>query len=511
MENFQSNIGYFPQMPVCDKHLSVEVNSDFSLPDYKSEIRRLLWTRVNVLPPSEYIGNGSAELSGEIVCKILYLGADGALYDATLNDTYSINAPFEFNAHNVNTDDVSVIPFCHLDTVNTRVLGPRKINVRTRVSYRAMALSPAIYMPELIGAHNAASIENLIYEVDSLNTKKCISDPLTLNDHISLDTALDSVRIVDASTSVFVSECVSSTDKISIKGDVLLKLLYCNDAESEHPMVMNRRLPFSATVYCDGISNGFECSAHGFVSDEVLNVEETGISVELNVTLCAVAQKNERVPYIADAYSTERATEAATSEMRVMNAVKCFNGSLTQNEALTLDEAKLSPDAKIIDVCGKVNASELTHEGGKLILKGSCDYQVVYYLDGEYSVRPLTSPMRYEFDCRGADVDTDALNWSAQASIAAERARSDGERLYIDSELNICCFVQGDSKISWLKEMTFGEKLKKTSGELVLCFPKKNTDIWSVAKLYGESQRRIRTQNSIPEGEDTVKNKYLVI
>ena len=497
-------------MPVCDKHLHVELNSDFSLPDYKSEIRRLLWTRACVIPPSEYVGNGSATLSGEIQYKILYLGADGGLYSATLSDSYSIDAPFEFNAHSVNTDDVCVFAFCLTDSVNTRVLGPRRLNIRSRVSCRALALSPAIYTPELIGVHNAASIENLIFESPALSALKCVGDPISVTDHITLEAGFDNARIIDTTASAFVSECSTVQDKINIKGDVLLKILYCNDAESEHPLMINKRLPFSATVYCEGVSASFECAAHCFISDESFTVEENGIDVEFALTPCAIAQKVINVPYIADAYSTERATVTSTAEMSVMHPAKCFNGNLTQNDVFSLDEAKISHDAKIVDVCGKVTPTLLSLENGRLVLTGSCDYQVVYYLDGEYSVRPLSAPLRYEIDCKGA-AEPSELYYGTQVSIAAERARSDGERLYIDSELCVCCFAQASTQISYLKDMSFGDRHAKTSGELVLCFPERDADVWSVAKLYGESQRKIRLQNSIAEGETCIKKKFIVI
>ena len=41
MDNSHNNIGLFPEMPICDEVLHTEINSDFTLPDYKSEIRKL--------------------------------------------------------------------------------------------------------------------------------------------------------------------------------------------------------------------------------------------------------------------------------------------------------------------------------------------------------------------------------------------------------------------------------------------------------------------------------------
>ena len=91
MDNSQNNIGLFLQMPVCDGVFHSEISSDFTLPDYKSEIRKLLSTKVKILPPRQYIGNKNANAEGEIIYKILYVSTDGLLYSATLSDKYSFN------------------------------------------------------------------------------------------------------------------------------------------------------------------------------------------------------------------------------------------------------------------------------------------------------------------------------------------------------------------------------------------------------------------------------------
>lgn len=511
MISSQNNLGYFPQMPVCDKHLSVELNSDFTLPDYQPEIRRLLSTRVSVMPPSEYIGNGSADLSGEVSYKILYLGADGKLYCSTLSDSYSLTVPFEFHSYCVNTDDITLMTSFNTESNNTRVLGPRKLNVRAKLSCHALALTPALYSPALVGAHNNASIENLILDAPCISAKKCVSEPQLLTDFISLDSQIDNVRIVDTHTSVMISECLPTNDKISIKGEVLMKILYCNDSESEQPLTMLRKLPLSLTQYCEGVTPTHECAAYGIVTDERFDISDSGIGIEVDITLCARAQKNELVPYINDAYSTERTCECKSISVPVMNSLRCSNGNLTQNETFKFDDVKLQKDAKIVDVIGKAVLNELSHENGRLHLRGQCDYQIIYYLDEEYSSIEVSSPLHYEFDTRSVPSANGNIKWSGNANVVHVRARGDGERLFVDSELNFCFFTQQEENIDALGEMVFGEKLSKPSGELLLCYPEKEARLWSVAKQYGESLRKIRVQNSIPEGEETVKKKFLII
>lgn len=511
MENSQNNIGYFPQMQICDKHSTVELNSDFTLPDYQPEIRRLLSTKAIILPQNQYIGNGNAEINGEICYKVTYLGADGALYCTTLLDKYGLTASLDFNSHSVNSDEITVIPHFKTESINARVLGPRKLNLRTRLDCKVLCYSPSLYSPNLVGPHNKSTIENRIFQTNSINIKHSARENITLNDFVAFDTPSESLRIIDCSSNVVFNECTPSVDRINVKGDVVLKILYCNDAESSHPLWINKKIPFACILNCTGVNSLFECVAQGVCFDEKFDFSDNGISLELTLSLFALAQRNENVKYVADAYSTEKVCENTTNELTVINAVRACFGNLTQNDVFSLENVKLSPDSKIIDISGKCTVNEVTGENGKLVFKGNNDYQLIYSLDGEYSSLSLSAPLRYELDSKSFNAAEKEVKWLICENISSLRARHDGERLFVDSEINLCIVLDCENKIEILDEMVFGEYLKKANSEILLCYPEKSATVWSVAKQYGEPQKALRAKNSIPETEDQIKKRYLVI
>ncbi len=511
MDISQNNIGYFPQMLICDKHSSVELNSDFTLPDYQPEIRKMLSTRAIILPQSEFLGNGNAEIQGEVNYKITYLGADGGLYCSTLSDKYGFNASLDFNSHSVNNDDITLIPSCKVENIGTRVLGPRKLNIRTKLDCRVLGFSPSLYSPNLVGAHNKSTIENRIFETNCINIKRSAKESLILNDFLSFDTTNDNIRIIDCNSNAIFNECTASSDKIQVKGDAVLKILYCNESESSHPLSAIKKIPFSCELICPGVNSLFECTAHGVCYDERFDFSENGVGVELTLSLSAIAQRNESVKYIADAYSTEKVCENSKGELSCLNAIRCCSGNLTQNDVFSLEDTKLSRDIKIVDVTAKSNINEFALENGKFIFKGMNDYQLLYSLEDEYSSITISTPIKYEVDTRIALDASEKYKWRAEANVSSVRARLDGERLFVDCELNMSVMLNCENKIELLSEMIFGEYLKKPSGDILLCYPDKEATVWTVAKQYGEPQKNIRTKNSIPENEDQIKKRYLII
>ena len=54
------------QLEFTDKTQPVELAAEITLPDYRSEISRLLWVRPTFLPPTHFVGGGKAALSGPV-------------------------------------------------------------------------------------------------------------------------------------------------------------------------------------------------------------------------------------------------------------------------------------------------------------------------------------------------------------------------------------------------------------------------------------------------------------
>lgn len=510
--NFSQNeLGYFPQMPVCDKHLSSELNSDFTLPDYKCEIRRMLSVKATVVPPSEYVSNASAQLDGDIRYKILYLGADGELYSIELNDKYAFKLPLDFGFYSTNPDNLTLICNVNQENVSAKVLGPRKLNVKTKLSLHATGLSPELRSPNLVGSHNSANIEKLISQTECASIIKCSSEPELISDFISVDHSSDSFRVVDCSQTVTITECSVQSSQINVRGEVTIKIICCDDSHPTLPITSTRKIPFTKTIDCDMINSTYECSCFGLVSDEKVNIEENGIGIEAYLTLYVKAQKNDEVSYVADAYSTEKESEVSYSSIKIPVALKATNGNLTQNEVFQLDEIGISRDAKIVDTTALAEANECAIKDGHLVIKGKCDYQIIYCLDGEFASKNVSAPFKYELDCKYANKLSAPANLFVNANVNSAKSRCDAERLFVDCELGFDVFALCENEINLVSEMIFTQARQNHKNELLICYPDREATLWSVAKQYGEPVSAIKKRNSISDTDGTIKRRFLVI
>ena len=124
-------------IPICEKTVVTELSDDFTLPDYRPEIRRLLKISVALPAPSSYVSANSAEFSGDAVYSVLYVGGDGKLCSCELVAVYEASTELQ---NTENCENVSAFDELEAENVVGRVTAPRKLNIRCRVRHLIRAL-----------------------------------------------------------------------------------------------------------------------------------------------------------------------------------------------------------------------------------------------------------------------------------------------------------------------------------------------------------------------------------
>ena len=171
------------QSPICRRQVSVDLTSDFSLPDYQPEIKRLLRVRAVVSPADKYVGAGNAEFSGAIDYCILYAGNDGALYSATKTEEYRFGVPVELTSDFEIGEGVLCDVETACESATGRVAAPRKLSLRAKL--RAdVRLYGVLAVEERSDAARREEIERLFGEASCAHVFVGVGEPLSLGDEI---------------------------------------------------------------------------------------------------------------------------------------------------------------------------------------------------------------------------------------------------------------------------------------------------------------------------------------
>ncbi|MBQ8310340.1 MAG: hypothetical protein IJX80_04925 [Clostridia bacterium] len=480
------------QATLCDRQVVTELSSDFSLPDYQPEVKRLLRVRATVAPPDKYIGVGSAEFSGTVDYSILYAGNDGALYCASQTGEYQFNVPVEMTSDFEIGDglicDVETVP----DLTTGRVVAPRKLSLKCRLRSHVSLYGTRVLEEEINGAA-PDSIQKLKGSVECARIFVGMGDPMQLGDEILFDAQSENLRVICADAQVYVTEAIAGSGCVNCRGEVCLKLICAHEGENEAPFVQLRRIPFTQSVPTDGAEVNCDCCANGVCSDIGITVEDGRILCEVTLRLESHAQRNERVEFTRDAYSTAAQGESRYADCRFPLALKCISGNFSLNTMLSMEEVGLRGGQTVVDLSLIPSVSELTCESGKYILTGRCRCHALLHSEEDLAAQEFEIPFRYETDGSEESV----TDYDVNVTPISCRARADGERLAVDAELAVNIATRGECACRILTAASFDEAIARGGASYTVCYPSREDTLWTVAKRYHRSVSDIAEMNPL--------------
>ncbi len=465
-------------MPLCDRTVSGEVAVDATLPDYLPEIRRVLAVRADRMPPSQYAGGGKVEWSGTVDYRLLYVSAQGTLCSAPLSGTYDFEAPMEIGGREFDLNEgVCTWVSTATDSITTRLGGPRKVSLRHRLSSHVRAFGQMLMPDE---GERSERICRLSAKTECMIPASGRSEDWEFEDSCPLPS--EQARVITAEPTVFVSSVAVREGAVAVGGEIILKLLV---EEGDGCQVLTRRIPFEGNVEGDFRADGSAC-AEGVVSELKVVAEEGMISCMGTLLLTARGFARESLSYTEDLYATDQECQCDTVVLEVPTALRCENRNFSQNERIPLSETNLTPDTEILDAWGEAKPEHREVLGDRMVLSGQVHYFMLCQREGDYSVCEVILPLRYESDVSGAQL------CDAELSVAACRARIDGETLALDAELTLCADYTAAQSISCVGNVRLGEPYVRSANRMTVYYPVPGDTPWTVAKKYHVPMESLR-------------------
>lgn len=495
---------------ICDRSVGCELQDEFTLPDYRPEIRRLLRITPSVTHPSAYAGVGRLELGGNVCYRVLYLGEDSGLYSVELCSAYSLDAePDEPECEQ--TGEVCVTADIAPDSVTGRVIAPRRIGIRSRLTAHLRAYTAVCRQPVVSGPVDTEGVRCLTHAAEFARVIAVSEQGIAMSDEIIPEPREGELRIIDGVGSVFVSEAMAAKDVIVCRGELTLKLLTCRDeGEAE---CMHRKLPFTHEIRAEGVTPGCECRGWGQCATVNVSVGDGRVSCETAITLCAEAQLRESFDRTADAYSTDCAVECVKDSFRVDRPCRSLCGNFSLGGVFDASEYELPRGARIIDTEGHASLRGLSAEGGRCQITGEARYNVLYHDGKDYGCFELVMPLRYETDVPEGDTSPEG---SVHLEVISCRGRMDGERVAVDSEIAVALRLWREERIDVVKELRGSPAAAECRGEVVVCYPDGDDTLWSVVRRYRRDADAVCRANSLsPQSPDDTSSlsgvRFLIV
>ncbi len=489
-------------MPMCNRCVPCDISNEFTVPDYKPEIRRVLHVSPVVSQPVKYINSTSAEFNGNIDYNVLYVGADGELHSMPFSAEYGFETPVEAEGFDFN-DEITSCCDTVCESIGVRVLGPRKMGIKCRLNSGVRIFGRKFIDQNFDFGNSCEHIQTLEEKVNNAIIVRVDSDTIDISDETFVTAANQGV--VTANANVHVSSIRPLENSAAIDGEINLRMLCVDMDDTQKTNVISKKIPYSTEIDADGVSHEAMCVAKGYVSDLAINVEDDRIICDMSVCLQLEAQKNEEICLVRDVYSTEYDCNCSVKSYNLPSIGYALNGNFSMNEKISRESIGLPESFEIVDVYGSAAAEVCEIVDTKAELRGTAKYVFIIKTNDEYSSQNITLPIKYVFECADKNIES----YINEINVISCSARCDGEIVSLDAELGVVSVGLSSNDVLVVDDVKFGEEIEKSKGEITVVYPSADEDLWAVAKRYHVPVSEIEEKN--PTVSTLGGNTYMIV
>lgn len=483
------------------------IDADINLPDYCSEIRRIL--KCTVIPNINSVQNNSGRVTADVTAtiKILYIGENGRLAG------YEQNYPLQkFIESDKITSDSTVSVNMKTDYANCRAVSPRKIDVRAMMTFifkvRNKKEDNILCFAEGEGIQTISD-EKTVASLCGMNERA-----FSLSEVIELPTDKPIVsQIINVTSCAVTNEVKVINNKALIKGDCNIKIYYISDDTSAVENV-EHSIPISQIIELEGLHDNCKtgiilniCSCETVPkTDSSGDMRLIDFNAKINAFITAFDEKE--ISFIDDAYSTIYDSKNTFKSIELLNYSDNFETSFTNK--VVLESIGVSVDCVLAVWCSDIKYNFIPKEG-KCSVIGTYQANIIYK-DNENQIGIIQKPVDFECSVQMKEKSERITCFGSVQIVSCSCAVTGDSRLELKTEM----FSSGMILSNYMKKYVSAIELHKNNNRneipcaLTIYFSDKGENIWNIARKYNTTVNAIKEQNNF-SGNTVEDNSILLI
>ncbi|MBQ8228998.1 MAG: DUF3794 domain-containing protein [Clostridia bacterium] len=467
------------------------LDCDISLPDYCPDISRVL--KCCIVP-----GIVSAKISGDRACadgnapvRIIYSDEDNNIC------TYEQNFPFsKFVQLGADTSG-ALSAEAHVQYTNCRAVSKRRIEIHSmlHIQFKIREISCC----EAVNEISRKTVQAKTEEINFSNLCAVESKIFSMSETVELPSDyLPAERVVSCCATPVLNDVRVVQDKILIKGEADITMIYCSADNGGESVRFNHTIPINQVVDAQGITEsatpavrlkmlGCECNVRNDANSNPRLIE---ISCNINAYIKAYCES--QLKCITDAYCIDGHLQANYESLEFMKL--CNKVHETTMQKFTVDLSSLDAQ-KICCIwwdSPKVNKS--IHDG-KLCLHSTVPMNIIA-LDSDG--RPVFCEREVDFEfsksvdnnsCVTCDENVTPIGFSV-GTLTDGKAEIKGEFL-IDAD------IFTSRKINALVNADIISADTKPTACVIVYFPEEDESLWNIARRFNTTVDMIKDQNTV--------------
>lgn len=470
------------------------LDTDFTLPDYCPDIGKLLKCRAVPTITMREVRANAVCIEGVCSVRVLYI-------DELEKNVRCCERELPFSA-SVPVSDAQdaccVEATARMSYINCRAAGQRRLDIHGafNINICVFARQESEYLTKAEGAGVRTKCSEISVGKMAAQGRAVFS----LNEEMELPHGKPPVlSIVRKDASVWISEAKPIANKLILKGEAKVSIVYCAD-NSPSLESMEYSIPFSEFVDLSDVTEDCMVDARAYITNcnIVLKTDSDGeyrrIDTELSVRVDAYAWKNENISVVCDAFSVER-------ELSMEKKTAVFERFVSAESTKTNCSVSVNYDKEIDEVLdcwcdiGDITAKK---DGESLICSGSADMcAIVRTSDGGCDYIEKNCPIERSFPNVGSQQSEAYVNSCVNA---CSYTLSGASRLELRADVNLAAALYDKVAVDTVGDIILSEQTNREMSDcpaVVLYFAGANEELWDIARECGSSVELIKEENDI--------------
>lgn len=501
----------------CKSNVQLTLDDDFNVPDVKPDIDRIIKEQGEINITEVKPMNGKLMVKGVLNFNILYISED----DTRPVHNITGEIPFDeiINMDEACAEDNIVVKW-ELEDLSTSLINSRKLSVKSIVSF--LFLAEDIYDEETavaIEGDDNARFTNKNMDITQIAINK--KDTFRMKDEIGLPSGKSNIfELLYHEANLRNTDVRMLEDKISIKGELLLFVLYSGEDEENSLQFFETEVPFSGTIDCNGCREDMISDVDIRIHSKDLEIkpdsdgEERVIDLEVVLDLDLKAYEEEELEILSDVYSTAKELVPTVREAYYENLLVKNN-----SKAKVSDQIKVAMnEPRILQICnasGNIKIDDISLMENGLEVNGIIEVQILYVTEDDK--KPLNSlkgmvPFTQFVEVRG--IKADSVYHVKPCIEQVSVIMLDSEEIEVKASINLNTIVF--DKITQpiitdieVKDIDL-EKLQAMPG--MTGYITKNGDtLWKIAKQFYTTVDSIKEINGLAQDKINIGDKLLIL
>ncbi len=476
-----------------------ECGSDYSLPDYNGDVRRILFTDARVYPSGSFDNGDSVDFSGIVTYNMVYSDSENRINSVSFSSDYDFTVKCNEQTYESASADISVASY------NMRLIGPRKISAKATVAAGVTITESLDTAPEGTAFETADMPEVECVCVDSFVKRSSESTEREYAEElIRLDGAiLDELSVIYSDAECVIDSVSAEEGGAALRGNLRIYALVKNG--DEPPFTAEKSIRIDESIPISALMPEQKALARVSVGSvrASINADENGCAVAVSVILDMACESigNQRIELVTDAYRKDCEVANSFENFVASELVTVISEREEMSSCIPRDNIEVEAPAEIICLRAipKINSASVSDSVARLA--GEIRYNGIIISDdgdGKTSCHPFKTTVEFEKNVNINCQNSEKLKVLPSVVCCQGSITFDENNICLSSAAHIKLIVTEDINLKVLSrsDIIADSEIDNDASKITVYYPECGEGLFEIAKKFHTTVEKLTEDNS---------------